>query len=204
MYGEDTVFKEINIKKVMSLLLLFCALILIININRLIPALGAWQHAVLTWNYAGVFGNYILFAAYLLVTHKKPAQLGVHFGNWKKKIKWYLIVVLAVIVLTRGFDLLFSGELIFMVPDFSSIFFQLVFVSLGEELFYRGVIQTDYGFWPATILFGAVHLLNGDIAGMLAACLIGGILGIVRSKTDSVLSSALLHGIVNFTNVFFK
>lgn len=195
--------KKLNIKKVMSYILLFATLLLIININKLIPALGIWQRSALTWNYAGVSGNYIIFAAYLLLTHKKMSQLGVHFGAWNKNIKWYLIVVSAVIILTRGLDLLYSGKLVFTVPDFSTIFFQLIFVSLGEELFYRGVIQTDYGFWPATILFGAVHILNGDIAGMLAACLLGAIFGIVRSKTDSVLSSALLHGIINFTNVFF-
>lgn len=60
-----------------------------------------------------------------------------------------------------------EGPLVFQVPLLTTFFFQFLFVAFGEEMFWRGLIQTEYGIWIASIGFGALHFVPGLIQNML-------------------------------------
>ena len=98
--------------------------------------------------------------------------------------------------------------------------FVLIFVAtaLPEEILFRALIQnwitrkfgasyTSIGI--AAVIFGASHLNNGPGSGLnwpyaVVATLAGFAFGLVFQRSSSVLSSALLHALVNITKrVFF-
>jgi membrane protease YdiL (CAAX protease family) len=72
-----------------------------------------------------------------------------------------------------------------------------------EELTYRGLgftLLAPYGTWLAIlgtgVLFGAAH---GLLAGLVILSIFGVVVGWLRSRTDSVYPSMLLHGVFNGT-----
>lgn len=100
-----------------------------------------------------------------------------------------------------------------------SILYFYLFVALGEELFFRGYVQTrlnavfertfvwlgirwGWGLVIASMLFGLWHL--GWPMGapawphVLWTVFAGLLLGAVREKSGSVVASAVLHGILNY------
>ncbi len=109
-----------------------------------------------------------------------------------------------------------------VVNGISALLFYVFFLGLGEELLFRGYIQsrlneawgTPYRFYGvpwgwgtviASILFGAMHVLNlaslvgGDWQLMpwwgLWTCFAGLVNGLVREKTGSIAAPAILHGL---------
>ena len=100
-----------------------------------------------------------------------------------------------------------------LVPDewdssrigaFAAFFVSVTFLApIVEELTYRGLgftLLAPYGAWVAIfgtgVLFGAAH---GLVAGLLVLSIFGVVVGWLRSKTDSVYPSMLLHGVFNGT-----
>ncbi|MDY0394485.1 CPBP family intramembrane glutamic endopeptidase [Virgibacillus halophilus] len=111
-----------------------------------------------------------------------------------------------------------EGPLGFQIPLWTTVFFQLIYVAFGEELFWRGFIQSEFGIWIASIGFGFIHFLPGvvwhvmlgadfnmlwGLGQMIFAIAIGFLFGWVRNKTDSVYACVLLHGIYNLSNHLF-
>lgn len=72
---------------------------------------------------------------------------------------------------------------------------------LGEELLFRGVIQSAvaaaFGAWPglvvASVLFGLMHALSR--AYFVLASLMGLYLGVIYQATDNLLLPVLVHGL---------
>ena len=104
----------------------------------------------------------------------------------------------------------------------SAFFFYILFVGLGEELLFRGYIQSrlnvafgksfqffgvswGWGVIITSMLFGFMHVLNlgGFVIGRweltwwwgLWTFFSGVVLGFVREKTGSIVSPILLHGL---------
>ncbi|MCL6457141.1 MAG: CPBP family intramembrane metalloprotease [Gorillibacterium sp.] len=83
----------------------------------------------------------------------------------------------------------------------------LFFVSLGEDLFWRGYVQKQFGFWFSTIGFGLLHFVGGvsislsyAIQSGIFTFILGLLLSWVRKKTDSVYASAAIHGLYGLVN----
>jgi len=174
-----------------------------------------WQIETLHWNYIGVSANYILFFIFLWYSKKPKEYFGLHLGNMKDHLLWFCVLTIIVITFMRIMAYLLEGPLFFQVPMFTTFLFQFLFVALGEELFWRGTIQTEYGIWIASIGFGLLHfvpelILNtllgssfnviGGLAHFVFATVLGFILGCVRIKTDSIFACALLHGLYGLSN----
>jgi membrane protease YdiL (CAAX protease family) len=119
-----------------------------------------------------------------------------------------------------------------MSPDggliFSTIIFQFFFAGFGEEILFRGYIQSrlneDFGkpwsfkgvsFGPGLLisatLFGVLHMLNPfnpftgsyDLAMWWAVTsgVSGLLFGFVREKTGTVVSASLAHGLIDLGQV---
>ncbi len=209
---------EVNfvLKKFSMLIFSVFLLFFLLNLPGLIPIgssnLREIQRDVFGWNYIGLSANYVLFIIIFKFRKKPLAYYGVHTGKWKKNIVWYSILTISILTLFRLIDLLSYGGLKFQLPTLSTFIFQFFYVAFGEELFYRGYVQTDYGIWTASILFGALHSLNifaDDISWTTAlswglfATFLGFIMGFIRKKTDSIYATSLFHGLVNILNYFF-
>lgn len=201
-----------SIKKILNLMIFLFSLFFLLLLPKYISigstTLLDWQRETLGWNYIGVFANYLLFVIYWKCSGKSLSYFGVHLGKWRKELIWYSILTIIVLLSIRFID----GSFSFQSPTFSTILFQFIFVALGEELFFRGYIQSEYGFWVASLGFGFIHFLNilvVDITWVQAllwlvqATGLGIIMGIIRKKTDSIFASALFHGLINLFNHIF-
>jgi CAAX protease family protein len=110
----------------------------------------------------------------------------------------------------------------------STAVFQFFFAGFGEEILFRGYIQTrineDFGrpwnikgvnFGPglliAAVLFGVLHLMGPfnplmgefqlDVFSGISSFFFGLLFGFVRENTGSVLSAGLAHGLVDLGQV---
>lgn len=210
----------ISMRKVIIATCWIIVLFSLLTIPTLIPIgeqnLMEWQRDIFIWNYFGVSANYVLFVIYFFYSKKRKETFGLHFGKWKDHALSYVIILVSIIVFFRIVTFIAEGPLVLQIPPLTTILFQLIFVAFGEELFWRGFIQSKFGFWIATIGFGLLHfiptyvinvfiyntdfdVLNG-LAVMSFALIMGLILGLIRKKTDSVYASTLLHGMYGLSN----
>jgi len=180
--------------------------------------LMAWQREHIGWNYIGVSANFVLFFTYVFLS-KKPFK---HFGITFKRVNNHAGFIILLACLLVGFVLLsnlFSeGPLTVHFPGWSTIIFQLLFISSGEELFWRGFIQTEYTMWIASIGFGMMHFVPdvllymfttaefhvvSSFTHLIFATMLGLLFGWVRLKTGSVFPAILLHGLYGLSNHLF-
>jgi membrane protease YdiL (CAAX protease family) len=71
-----------------------------------------------------------------------------------------------------------------------------VLAGVGEELFFRGAMQQEWGWAAASLIFGLCHVGNRDtlILGLWAA-LVGGILGWLAMVTGGLLAPIIAHAL---------
>lgn len=199
--------------KFIQFLLIIIVLIVMMTLPKYVTvddiSFMEWQRKVWEWNYIGVLSNYILFVFYAIFSKAPMGAFGVQSGLWMRNKAWYATVTILVIGISKFMDYLSKGTLHFIIPTASTVIFQLLYVALGEELFWRGFIQTKFGFWFASLGFGVLHAGSSLISGLtldyslsygLVTALLGMIFGLTRQKTDSVYASALLHGLYNLGN----
>lgn len=89
----------------------------------------------------------------------------------------------------------------------------ILFVGVGEEIFFRGYIQNQFEIWLkkckwlspliAAAIFGLWHLINGNMIQVLFTTLIGCVFGYAKYfiKDCSLLSVILAHGLYDFSLV---
>lgn len=142
--------------------------------------------------------------------------------EWKIGVLYYLAVLLPLVLIAMGVH-----ELHFAVPreawwrilgiGIGTFFAALWIVALGEELFFRGVIERAlYDSWPSAmvavavsaLIFGAAHLWFHQFPDWRRAVL-AGILGIACGmayvQTGTVRTSMVTHAFVVATwRVFFR
>jgi uncharacterized protein len=118
----------------------------------------------------------------------------------------------------RGFGL---GTFPGVGPAISAFLYYAVFVGFGEEILYRGYVQSrlnaafgrpwrllgaevGWGLVITSLLFGFLHVLNRDLTtgqtwfwwwGLWTVCS-GFFFGTVREKTGSIIAPAILHGLL--------
>ncbi len=80
---------------------------------------------------------------------------------------------------------------VFMQTRFFDLFAIAVAAGVAEEMLFRGVIQTQLGLLPASIMFGLVHFVTPAYA--VAATLMGIYIGLVFSVSESLFAVILLH-----------
>ena len=84
------------------------------------------------------------------------------------------------------------------------IFIMALCSSVGEELFFRGALQNQFGFVPASILFGLVHIPWNKlmIPWTLMAIFAGFLLGGLYIYAGNLLAPIFLHFAINFLNLW--
>ncbi len=148
---------------------------------------------------------YAIFLVYYVLNEKPLGAYGLQMGAWKERIGWYAAVAIALLLAKRLLDRAALGALAWRPDPLADLVF-LAFVSLGEELFFRGLIQSEFGFWPATICFWLLHgLKDGQSLGeqalwSVSIAVTGGVIGWVRHVTDSVYPAGILHAVFNILN----
>lgn len=75
-----------------------------------------------------------------------------------------------------------------------------VTAGLGEEMAVRGLLQPRIGLIASNLLFTSLHAFQYNFDALLSVFIVGLILGIVRSRSNTT-TSAIVHGVYNFTLV---
>ncbi|MBS1263742.1 MAG: hypothetical protein MAG715_00933 [Methanonatronarchaeales archaeon] len=71
--------------------------------------------------------------------------------------------------------------------------------AVGEEVFFRGFLQTRIGLLPAALLFSIGHSSYGVATQIVGPLLFGVVLGLVYEWRDSLLAPVVSHFFFNFT-----
>jgi len=163
-------------------------------------------------------------AALLILREWNPGAFGFwpRAREWRAGILWYFIFVIPIVALALGihdvhFELV-SGPWWRVAGIGIGTFFGILWVvALGEELFFRGVIERALlDTWRSTalavavsaLLFGSVHLgfrQFPDWRRAVTTVLLGIALGIIYARTASVRASMVTHAFVVATwRMFFK
>jgi len=87
----------------------------------------------------------------------------------------------------------------------TDLIYMTFFVALGEEMLFRGIIQTDLqralgkrtGLLLASFLFGIMHMSWRSPEELVFAFLSGYLLGYIYNRTNSLIMPISLHGINN-------
>lgn len=163
-------------------------------------------------------------AALLILREWNPGAFGFwpRRAEWREGVLWYFIFVVPVVALAVGihdvhYELL-SGPWWRVAGIGAGTFFGILWVvALGEELFFRGVIERAIlDNWRSTaaaviisaVLFGCAHLGFRHFPNWrrtATATLLGIGLGIVYARTGSVRAPMVTHAFVVTTwRLFFK
>ncbi|MET3682359.1 membrane protease YdiL (CAAX protease family) [Alkalibacillus flavidus] len=72
------------------------------------------------------------------------------------------------------------------------------FVALSEEILFRGVIQTHFGFWIASILFAIVHIryLTKWVL-LISVLLLSFVIGYIYHITDNLWTTVAAHFVID-------
>jgi len=129
--------------------------------------------------------------------------------------KFWIIATIALIILIDGLTLLLGKPIVveFMIKIYNStsqpllLFLALIFAApVFEELFFRGFLfsgfrSTSLGPIGATIItsaaWSAIHL-QYDLYGIFTIFIVGIVLAIARLKTNSILTTIMMHSVMNF------
>ena len=175
---------------------------------------------MLGWSFADWAGSLTLTLVYLTVfyvvpkvTAKLPTRTAIVIPN--KSIIGFVLMGLATVVIAY-----FTYA---HVPVISKVLYYIFIVGLGEELLFRGYLQSSFNrffgksFQIGNVKFGWGLLLSALLFGILHALVvvpplwpwalftfaIGLTLGYIREKDGSILSAILLHAMFDLPLVFY-
>ena len=177
--------------------------------------------AILGWGFQDWLGSLTLSVVYLVVfyfipkvTNKLPTRNNIITPN--KRITVFSIFSISTVILAY-----FTYE---YIPVLSKILYYIFIVGLGEELLFRGYLQSSFnryfgksfnigkvkfgwGLFLSALLFGMMHALvvvPPLWPWALFTLILGLILGFIREKDGSILSAVLLHAMFDMPLVFFS
>jgi hypothetical protein len=150
----------------------------------------------------------LLVPVYLLIRHQGLTD--IKLGIIYERIALYipLAVVIGVLLGAGEYLLIGSGSQIAGLSDpFILVFASIVlfYVGLIEELIFRSLIQTRLeglfgmtsGLLAASLLFGIMHSVYGEITEIIYIFAVGIVLGYMFQRTRSLPMVATAHGIAN-------
>lgn len=70
---------------------------------------------------------------------------------------------------------------------------------IGEEIFFRGVVQKAVGVWWQGILFGLAHAANGNPLQVAFAFVLGVVFGFIIKRGGSLWTTMTAHAVYDFT-----
>jgi membrane protease YdiL (CAAX protease family) len=70
---------------------------------------------------------------------------------------------------------------------------------IGEEIFFRGVVQKAVGVWWQGILFGLAHAANGNPLQVAFAFVLGVVFGFIIKRGGSLWTTMTAHALYDFT-----
>lgn len=176
---------------------------------------------LLGWGFQDWYGAITLAVVYLLafyfipiVTKKLPTR--DHIVEPNKKIRTFVILSLSTVI--------FAYLTYNHIPVVSKVLYYIFIVGLGEELLFRGYLQSSFNryfgksFNIGNVRFGWGLILSSILFGMMHALVVvpplwpwalftfvlGLILGFIREKDGSILSAVLLHAMLDMPLVFFN
>ena len=169
-------------------------------------SLHEWQAKRLGWNYVSAFSHYIAIIAILLTFQFRFTELGLKWGKWSTLpigIFYFTLLLFGSVIVLSNYQA--TKRLVIRFPGWSTLFFQGIYVPIGEELFWRGYLQPEVGLWLSAAAFGLIHALEQQpVRTRLAAALYAGILGLIfgllRMMTGGIVAGVILHGVLNVTN----
>lgn len=174
---------------------------------------------VLGWGFQDWLGSLTLSIVYLVVfyfipkvTHKLPTRDHITTPN-------NLITVFSICSISTVVFAYFTYE---YIPVISKILYYIFIVGLGEELLFRGYLQSAFnryfgksfnignvkfgwGLILAAVLFGMMHALvtvPPTWPWALFTFILGLTLGFIREKDGSILAAVLLHAMLDMPLVF--
>ncbi len=138
-------------------------------------------------------------------------KLFVETDSWMGDLAWGVVAALVLVAVWEVARRLWESPRLFenKLRDFFGELSggEIVGVSLmagfAEELLFRGAMQISWGIIPATIIFGAFHLLEGkiDLSWILSALLGGGVFGLLLLWTGNLLAPMVAHFVLNSINL---
>ena len=80
-----------------------------------------------------------------------------------------------------------------------------VFTAIGEEMFFRGVMQAEWGIVPASLIFGVSHVALGRkfIPWPLQAVVMGFAFGGLYWLSGDLAAPVMAHFTINYQNLHF-
>lgn len=150
----------------------------------------------------------LLIPIYLLIRHQglTDVQLGIVY----KRLPVYIPIALGLGILLGAGEYLIVGssyQILGLSEPFILAFASIIFFYVGmiEELLFRSLIQTKleglFGMIPgllgASLLFGIMHSVYGEITEILYIFAAGIILGYLFQRTRSLPLVATAHGVAN-------
>ncbi len=159
----------------------------------------------------------------LSVLHRKPCEYGL---LWNRHVSQGIIIMLILTLMVPIAVDLAAGKFQLARPSIgylmSTLVFQIVFAGCGEELFFRGMCQSETdrllrsrlrigrtlcgpGILVGAFFFGLGHLgissaMKGaclNLGAFAATCVIGLALGFVREFVGSIFIVGFLHASIN-------
>lgn len=93
---------------------------------------------------------------------------------------------------------------LFRQVDFASVLVIAIISGVAEELFFRGVLQTQYGIWVASLIFGLAHIWRKTaiLYGIYAAVM-GLLFGGLYLWSGSLWVPTLAHIVNNFVAILY-
>ncbi len=161
--------------------------------------------------------QYLLPAVYSVIlglclwhVYQKKLSLKQLFGFSKEKLLKYSLLGLAIgIPLGAGEYFILhpspafpTFEVKYLLRDMA---YMLLFVGIGEELLFRGLIQRDlekafgwkWGLFGASLMFAIMHLTWRSIPELGFVFVAGLVLGFLYWKTKSLVAPIVAHGVNN-------
>jgi len=174
---------------------------------------------ILGWGFADWSGSLTLSVVYFVafyfitkITFRLPTR--DHIVTPNKRINAFVIFSMLTVIIAY-----FTFE---YIPVISKILYHIFIVGLGEELLFRGYLQSSFnryfgksfnignvkfgwGLFLSVLLFGLMHALvvvPPLWPWALFTFILGLILGFIREKDGSILAAALLHAMLDMPLVF--
>lgn len=177
------------------------------------------------WNYP--FSIMFIIIPIIIISFTKPnfRSYGINLKNWKLDSIWgiiFCIIIVLPALIALSFNYIQFIDNLTSSFILSTIIYQVIFSGFGEELFFRGYIQSrlneafdhpygnvDLKYGPGIIItsinFSVMHILNPfspfigkfgfDFLSGLFTLGIGFFLGFLREKTDSILLPSIIHAV---------